>query len=423
MNRRHFLSLGTIAGLNLNLGDYLSLARADDGVKNAKAQSVIYIYLPGGFSAQETFDPKPYAPAEYKGPLNSIATKIPGVLYSEFLKSTANIADKIVTIRSFSHGESAHERGTHNIFTGYRPSPALQYPSIGSIVSQQYGNRNNLPAYINVPSLHNEFSGSGYLSHSYSPFGLGDNPENPNFKVKDLVLPDNISVDRFNKRKAMLEIISKEFNDKQRSDSLDSMNSFYQDAYSMISSKSANEAFNLAAESEATKEAYGKNSAGMRMLMCRRLVEAGVRFVSMVYGGWDHHDNIETNMKNSLPPFDQGFGALISDLSDRGLLDSTLVMVMTEFGRTPKINPTAGRDHWPRVFSVVMGGGGLKSGVVYGKSNDTSTDIDDNIVTVEDWASTVYYLLGIDKEKVLYAPGERPVKIVDGGNVIKEIII
>lgn len=423
MNRRHFLSLGTIAGLNLNLGDYLSLARADDGVKNAKAQSVIYIYLPGGFSAQETFDPKPYAPAEYKGPLNSIATKIPGVLYSEFLKSTANIADKIVTIRSFSHGESAHERGTHNIFTGYRPSPALQYPSIGSIVSQQYGNRNNLPAYINVPSLHNEFSGSGYLSHSYSPFGLGDNPENPNFKVKDLVLPDNISVDRFNKRKAMLEIISKEFNDKQRSDSLDSMNSFYQDAYSMISSKSANEAFNLAAESEATKEAYGKNSAGMRMLMCRRLVEAGVRFVSMVYGGWDHHDNIETNMKNSLPPFDQGFGALISDLSDRGLLDSTLVMVMTEFGRTPKINPTAGRDHWPRVFSVVMGGGGLKSGVVYGKSNDTSTDIDDNIVTVEDWASTVYYLLGIDKEKVLYAPGERPVKIVDGGNIIKEIII
>lgn len=423
MNRRHFLSLGTIAGLNLNLGDYLSLARADDGVKNAKAQSVIYIYLPGGFSAQETFDPKPYAPAEYKGPLNSIATKIPGVLYSEFLKSTANIADKIVTIRSFSHGESAHERGTHNIFTGYRPSPALQYPSIGSIVSQQYGNRNNLPAYINVPSLHNEFSGSGYLSHSYSPFGLGDNPENPNFKVKDLVLPDNISVDRFNKRKAMLEIISKEFNDKQRSDSLDSMNSFYQDAYSMISSKSANEAFNLAAESEATKEAYGKNSAGMRMLMCRRLVEAGVRFVSMVYGGWDHHDNIETNMKNSLPPFDQGFGALISDLSDRGLLDSTLVMVMTEFGRTPKINPTAGRDHWPRVFSVVMGGGGLKSGVVYGKSNDTSTDIDDNIVTVEDWASTVYYLLGIDKEKVLYAPGERPVKIVDGGNVIKEIIV
>jgi len=423
MNRRHFLSLGTIAGLNLNLGDYLSLARADDGVKNAKAQSVIYIYLPGGFSAQETFDPKPYAPAEYKGPLNSIATKIPGVLYSEFLKSTANIADKIVTIRSFSHGESAHERGTHNIFTGYRPSPALQYPSIGSIVSQQYGNRNNLPAYINVPSLHNEFSGSGYLSHSYSPFGLGDNPENPNFKVKDLVLPDNISVDRFNKRKAMLEIISKEFNDKQRSDSLDSMNSFYQDAYSMISSKSANEAFNLAAESEATKEAYGKNSAGMRMLMCRRLVEAGVRFVSMVYGGWDHHDNIETNMKNSLPPFDQGFGALISDLSDRGLLDSTLVMVMTEFGRTPKINPTAGRDHWPRVFSVVMGGGGLKSGVVYGKSNDTSTDIDDNIVTVEDWASTVYYLLGIDKEKVLYAPGERPVKIVDGGNIIKEIIV
>jgi uncharacterized protein (DUF1501 family) len=191
----------------------------------------------------------------------------------------------------------------------------------------------------------------------------------------------------------------------------------------MISSKSANEAFELSLESEKNKEAYGKNGAGMRMLMCRRLVEAGARFVSMVYGGWDHHDNIESNMKSMAPPFDMAFGALINDLSERGLLDSTLVMVMTEFGRTPKINPTAGRDHWPRVFSVLMAGGGLKSGIVYGKSNDTSTDVTDNIVTVEDWASTVYYLLGIDKEKTLMAPGNRPVKIVDGGNVIKDIIV
>jgi hypothetical protein len=422
MNRRDFLSLGLVGGINLSLGDYFYL-KANDNIKSPKAQSVILIYLPGGYSAQETFDPKPYAPSEYKGPFNSISTKVPGLLYNELLKNTANIADKIVTIRSFSHGESAHERGTNNIFTGYRPSPALKYPSIGSIVSQQFGNRNNLPAYINVPSLHNEFSGSGYLSHSYSPFGLGDNPENPNFKVKDLVLPDNVSIDRFEKRKKMLEITNKNFESRVKSDSLNSMNSFYNDAYSMISSKSANEAFNLSAESEKIKESYGKNGAGMRMLMCRRLVEAGVRFVSMVYGGWDHHDNIQSNMNSMLPPFDRGYGALISDLNDRGLLDSTLVMVMTEFGRTPKINPTGGRDHWPKVFSVLMAGGGLKSGIVYGKSNDTSTDVSDNLVTVEDWASTVYYLLGIDKEKTLIAPGNRPVKIVDGGNIIKDIIL
>jgi len=422
MNRRDFLSLGLVGGINLSLGDYFYL-KANDSIKSPKAQSVIFIYLPGGYSAQETFDPKPYAPSDYKGPFNSISTKVPGLLYNELLKNTANVADKIVTIRSFSHGESAHERGTNNIFTGYRPSPALKYPSIGSIVSQQFGNRNNLPAYINVPSLHNEFSGSGYLSHSYSPFGLGDNPENPNFKVKDLVLPDNISVDRFEKRKKMLEITNKNFESRVKSDALNSMNSFYNDAYSMISSKSANEAFDLSAESEKIKETYGKNSAGMRMLMTRRLVEAGVRFVSMVYGGWDHHDNIQSNMNSMLPSFDKGYGALISDLNDRGLLDSTLVMVMTEFGRTPKINPTGGRDHWPKVFSVLMAGGGLKSGIVYGKSNDTSTDVSDNLVTVEDWASTVYYLLGIDKEKVLYAPGNRPVKIVDGGNIIKDIIL
>lgn len=421
MQRRDLLKVGGILGLNLTLGDYLKI-KADD--KNtAKAQSVIMIYLPGGYSSQETFDPKQFAPAEYKGPFNSIPTKVPGLFYNELFKHTSNVADKIVTIHSFSHGESAHERGTNNIFTGYRPSPALKYPSIGSIVSQQFGNRNNMPAYINVPSLHNEFSGSGYLSHSYSPFGLGDNPENPNFKVKDLVLPDNISLDRFDKRKKMLEVVNKDFESRIQSDSLTAMNSFYQDAYSMISSKSANEAFELSLESEKNKEAYGKNGAGMRMLMCRRLVEAGARFVSMVYGGWDHHDNIESNMKSMAPPFDMAFGALINDLSERGLLDSTLVMVMTEFGRTPKINPTAGRDHWPRVFSVLMAGGGLKSGMVYGKSNDTSTDVTDNIVTVEDWASTVYYLLGIDKEKTLMAPGNRPVKIVDGGNVIKDIIV
>lgn len=422
MNRRNFLVSGGVVGLNFGLADYLYL-KANDSIKNdAKAQSVIMIYLPGGYASQETFDPKVYAPAEYRGPLGNIPTSISGVRYGELLVNTSKIANKIVTIRSFSHGESAHERGTNNIFTGYRPSPALKYPSIGSVISQQFGNKNNIPAYINVPSLHNEFAGPGYLSHSYSPFGLGDNPENPNFKVKDLSLPDNVSFERFNERKKMLEIVNKNFDSKVKSDALNSMNSFYNDAYSLLGSKKSQEAFDLKLESEKTKELYGKNSAGMRMLMCRRLIEGGARFVSMVYGGWDHHDSIERNMKNSLPAFDVGFSALINDLDDRGLLDTTLVMVMTEFGRTPKINPTAGRDHWPKVFSVLMAGGGLKRGIVYGKSNDTSTDVAEDLVTVEDWASTVYSLVGIDKEKVLYAPGNRPVKIVDGGNVIKSIL-
>ena len=200
------------------------------------------------------------------------------------------------------------------------------------------------------------------------------------------------------------------------------MDSFYQRAYAMISSQQAREAFNLAAEPEAIRKEYGMHAAGQRMLLARRLVEGGVRFVTLQFGGWDHHDNIQGQMANNVPPFDQGFGMLIRDLDRRGLLDSTLVMVTTEFGRTPKINGTAGRDHYPKVFSILMAGGGLKRGVVYGKSDSTSTEPAENPVTVEDWATTVYAQLGINADKELMAPGARPIEIVAEGNVLGEIV-
>jgi uncharacterized protein (DUF1501 family) len=200
------------------------------------------------------------------------------------------------------------------------------------------------------------------------------------------------------------------------------MDSFYSRAYAMISSKEAREAFDLAKESDATKEAYGKNSAGMRMLLGRRLVESGVRFVSMTYGGWDHHDNIKNAMEKQLPAFDQAFAALINDLDSRGLLASTLVMVSSEFGRTPKINATNGRDHWPKVFSVVLAGGGIKRGLIYGASDPTGAEPERDAVSIEDLATTVYDRLGINADKELLAPGARPIEIVDGGKVIKELL-
>jgi hypothetical protein len=422
ISRRAFINTGSLGYLGLNLGDYLKLRAEENSVKEAKAQSVIYIYLPGGYAHQETFDPKPNSPVDYRGPLNSISTSIPGIFFSQYLTETAKIANKISIIRSMTHSETAHERGTNNMFTGYRPSPAIQYPSLGSVVSQQLGVRNNLPPYITVPNVPNEFAGAGYLSHSYSSFSLGGNPEDPNFKVRDLTLPDGISLNRFDKRKAMLEIVNKEFNAKQKSDSLDSMNSFYQNAYNIINSPKATEAFDLTKEDDKVKENYGKNSAGMRLLLSRRLVEAGVRFVTVTYGGWDHHDNIASNMNSQLPSFDKAFSALINDLDEKGLLDSTLVCVATEFGRTPKINPTAGRDHWPKVFSTVMAGGGIKKGAVHGSSDDTASEPQDNPVNVEDWGATIYHLLGIDYNKHLIAPGNRPVKIIDNGKTITDII-
>jgi len=422
MKRRNFLQVGTIAGLGLNLPNYLRL-KAEDAINpNAKAQSVIYIYLPGGFAAQETFDPKHLAPVEYRGPLSAIDTTVPGVKFSQHLSETAKIADKITVIRSMSHSESAHERGTQNLFTGYRPSPALSYPSIGSVISHELGIRNNIPPYISIPSVANEFAGAGYLSNSYSSFSLGSNPEDPNFKVRDLKLPDNVELQRFDKRKQLLDVVNQRFQTEQNSDSLVALDKFYENAFDLMDSEQAVKAFDLSLEDEAVKEAYGKNAAGMRMLLSRRLVEAGVRFVSMTYGGWDMHDGIANGMQNQLPPFDKAFATLINDLDQKGMLDSTLVMIGTEFGRTPKINQTAGRDHWPKVFSIVMAGGGIKRGMVYGSSNDTATDVGDNIMTVENWASTVYHLIGIDYEKRLMAPGDRPVKIVDGGRHVSEII-
>ena len=249
-NRRNFIGVGSLGYLGLNLGDYLNL-KADDKIDNkASAQSVIYIYLPGGYAHQETFDPKPNAPVDYRGPLSSIQTSIPGIYFSQYLPELSKIDNKISIIRSMTHSETAHERGTNNMFTGYRPSPALQYPSLGSVVSQQLGVRNSLPPYVTVPNVPNEFAGAGFLSHSYSSFSLGGNPEDPNFKVRDLRLPDGISLQRFDKRRAMLEVVNKEFNVSQKSDALDSMNSFYQNAYDIMNSTKAIEAFDLNKESE-----------------------------------------------------------------------------------------------------------------------------------------------------------------------------
>jgi hypothetical protein len=371
---------------------------------------------------QETFDPKPFAPVEYRGPLGSIDTNVTGVKVGELLPHTAKVADKLAICRSMTHGEAAHERGTHNMFTGYRPSPALQYPSIGAVVSHEFGPRNNLPPYVCIPNQPNEFAGTGYLSSSYAGFSLGADPADGNFKVRDLTLPGGVDFERFDKRRRILDVVNDHFRTLEKSDSLDALDTFYSRAYSLISSEKAREAFDMTKEPDALKDQYGRNTAGMRMLLARRLVESGVRFVTLTYGGWDMHDNIAGGMKSQLPALDQAFATLIRDLDQRGLLQSTLVCIGSEFGRTPKINGTAGRDHWPKVFSVVMAGGGIKGGIVYGSSNATAAEPEDDPLTVEDWATTIYDRLGIVADKELMAPGDRPIEIVDGGKVRKELL-
>jgi hypothetical protein len=387
------------------------------------AKSVIQIFLPGGMAHQESWDPKPYAPTEYRGPFGTINTSIKGVKFSQNLKHTAKIADKMTIIRSMAHGEAAHERGTHNMFTGYKPSPALQYPAMGSVVAHELGPHNNLPPYVCVPSVPNEFANSGYLSSAFGPFAIGSEPSRGDFKVRDLNMPGGVDDTRFNRRRSLLETVDHHFRTIEESDALDSMDAFYQHAYKLISSQEAREAFNLKAEPEAVQNRYGLNTPGQRMLLARRLVEAGTRFVSLTAGGWDHHDNIKNGIQGQMPPVDQAIAALISDLDERGLLDSTLVMVTSEFGRTPKINGTGGRDHWPRVFSVGLAGGGVQRGLVHGSSDALGGEPEEDMVGIQDLATTVYNQLGITGDKELMAPGDRPIEIVDGGRILDEILV
>ena len=425
-SRREFMYVGLLGSVGLTLPQ-LFRNQAHGAMKHYDhhepvAQGIIHIFLPGGIAHQESFDPKPYAPAEYRGPFGAIDTAIPGVQLGHHMQQIAKIADKITVIRSMSHGEAAHERGTHNMFTGYRPSPALEYPSFGSVISHEFGPRNDLPPYVCVPNVPNEFANSGYLSSAFGPFALGSDPARGDFQVRDLNLPKGVDEKRFERRKSLLETVDYHFRSLEESDALDSMDAFYQHAYKLISSQKAREAFDLSKETDKTKDAYGRTDAGQRMLLARRLIEGGVRFVSLTAGGWDHHDNIKAGIEGQLPRVDQAVAALIRDLDERGMLDSTLVMVTTEFGRTPKINKTGGRDHWPRVFSTMLAGGGMKQGYVHGSSDALGGEVDTDGVGVADLATTIYHQIGIDPDARLMSPGNRPVEIVDGGDVIDSLL-
>jgi uncharacterized protein (DUF1501 family) len=419
-NRREFLYVGLFGSLGLTLGNLFRL-QAQSAAPRARAQSVINIFLPGGIAAQESFDPKLHAPIEYRGPLGTVKTKLEGVHFSEGLKQTAQIADKLCVVRSMTHGEADHDRGAHNLFTGWRPSPALQYPSLGTIVSHELGSRHDLPPYVCIPNPPNPFAGTGYLGPAFGPFSLGSDPASGGFKVKDLNLPAGVDSHRFATRRALRAAVDEHFSALEKAAALDGMDAFYERAYAMISSEKARLAFDLDKEAAKLRDDYGRHAAGQRMLLARRLVEAGVRFVSLTYGGWDHHDNIRNGVSSQLPQFDQAFAALVRDLEQRGMLDSTLVLVTSEFGRTPKINSTGGRDHWPKVFSIVLAGGGIKRGCVHGATDPTGGEPDHDPLQVPDYAATVFHLLGIDFEKTLMA-GTRPVKIVKDGEVAQSLL-
>lgn len=426
LSRRGMLAAGAMAGFGLTLPELLMRqAIAEQKYYDtvaAKAKSVIHVFLPGGMSQQETFDPKPYSPIEYRGDFRPIKTNT-GEYFCETLPQLAKRADKFSVIRSMTHGEAAHPRGVHNMFTGYKPSPAVQYPSFGAVVSHEFGPRNNLPPYVCVPDIPNEFAGTGYLSSSYGGFALGNDPARKDFQVRDLNLAGGVDEERFLRRKSLLHQINQSFEAGQTADNVMAMDTFYQRAYDLLDTPAAKEAFDINKEDDKLRDRYGRGEAGQRMLMCRRLVEAGVRLVTMTYGAWDMHQNVTSNMNKMMPSLDQALATLLDDLSDRGMLDETLVLVTSEFGRTPKLNADAGRDHWPKVFSVMLAGGGIRGGMIHGASDSTASQPDQDAVSPADLAATMYRLLGIVADKELMAPGDRPIEIVDGGKLIEPLMV
>ena len=430
-SRRDLIRVGWLGGLGLTLGHYLKLQAADPA-KAAKAQSVIHIYLQGGFAHMDSFDPKPDAPAEYRGILSTIETKVPGMRFSEHMQKTAAVADKLTVVRSMTHTEVDHSRGEHSMFTGYRPSPALTYPSLGSVTAHEYGPRKDMPPYIVVPTAGSQYLGTGYLSNQYGPFALGADPGRPGFSVRDLSLPKGVDDARFAGRKEWKELVDDHFAKQEKDDGLATMDSFYQRAYGMLGSAAVRDAFSLKGETDKTKEMYGlagvsgpiafRNAGAARFLIARRLIEAGARFVTVTFGAWDTHAYHYKGIEIQMPVLDHALGGLIADLDQRGLLDSTLVVVNSEFGRTPKVNAGGGRDHWPRVFSIVLAGGGAKRGQAYGASDALAAEPAKTPLSIEDYAHTVYHLLGIDGRKDLMSPGNRPQPIVTGGQVVKGLL-
>ncbi len=431
-SRRDLLRVGGLTSLGLGLGNFFQMQRAmGSELKPAKAKSCILLWLDGGPSHLETFDPKPDAPTEVRGPLDTVATKIPGVRFSECLSRTAAITDKLAVIRSMTSPLGEHNFGTHYLMTGYKPTPVLEYPTYGSVLAHVQETESVLPPHIAVPNFRvggGQMTGGGYLPTGTRPFSIGGDPAKAGFKVRNLDFYKGLDLARLSRRVDFVKAIEGFADSSEATADPD-----LERAYRLVASPEAKVAFQLDRESEATRQRYGSRSIGQSCLLARRLVERGVPFVTVTNRGWDTHNDLATRLKDGyagakvpvglVPSFDLAFSGLIQDLDERGMLDETLVVAMGEFGRTPKLNTAGGRDHWPRVFSVAMAGGGVRGGQVIGSSDAVGESPKERPVTPADLAATIYTLLGIDPKTELHTTDGRPVRVApSGSNVISEIV-
>ncbi|HEV3202743.1 MAG TPA: DUF1501 domain-containing protein [Gemmataceae bacterium] len=426
VNRRDFLKAGTLGILGLNLPTYLRhmVLAAEAGQKADK--SAVFIFLGGGQSHLDTWDLKPNGPDNVRGEFKPIPTNVPGMEISEHLPCMAKQADKYAIVRSVTHNLAAHAPGQMFLRTGNRPLPSLQYPGYGSVVTREHKAGPGVPPYVALPisSTNGGAETAGYLGVAYNPFIVTDDPNKENFNVRALALPQGLSMERIEARRGLLNGLDTAFRQADvKSQDLAGMDKFYQQAYEILSSPKARQAFDISKEPATIRDKYGRNPFGQACLLARRLIEAGVRFVSLDFGGWDNHQKIFDRLKTALlPKLDQGLAGLLEELEARGLLPKTAVMMTGEFGRTPKINGNGGRDHWARAMSIVMAGAGIKGGQVIGQTNDKGEEPAEDPLKPEDVAASFYHALDIDPHMEYHTPTGRPVHIVRDGKVIKKLL-
>lgn len=439
ITRRNALQLGLGGFVGLSFAEGL-LGRAnavETGARSAGvAKGCILIWMDGGPTHFETFDPKPAAPSEIRGEFDAIATKVPGVQFSEHMKRLAGIADKFATIRSIRHDQANHGAGNHYMMTGAPPRIPVGcgafvsfHPSMGAVVAHEIGKPNGLPPYFSMPSM-SRSGGPNFLGAKFAPFVVSDDPNGANFRVRDVALPNGLSEDKFSFRNQLRRRVDTlpRISDPAAGDPALALDDYYRQSLDLVTSAAAQAAFDVGKEPEQTRNRYGRNSFGQRLLLARRLVEAGVPFVTVYDGGWDHHADLFNACAKRLPDWDNSVATLIEDLEERGMLGSTLVTALGEFGRTPKLSTLAGqtkagRDHWANAMSVLMAGGGIPGGLVLGATDRNGYSAVDRVLSPENFVSTIYTKLGVDPDKMLYTPQGRPSHLVSDPTPIRELFV
>jgi hypothetical protein len=438
--RRDFLKIGAAGLFGLSLPQLLELeARAQQtsrangqSSRNDRANGVIMVWLGGGPATIDMWDLKPEAPDGIRGEFHQIPTRADGVRICEHLPRMAQVMDHCTVVRSLAHSIPAHGPATVFMTTGNRPTPALQYPALGSLVTRLLPAQQGVPPYVSFTELRNGTAGTaGYLGTAYNPFiveGAGNANANnrtaANLRVRGITLPTGFTLEQLENRDQLLQGFDAGFEAADRNaDLVDGLDTFHRQALEILRSDRTRNAFNLQQEPEALRQRYGSNPFGQGCLAARRLVDAGVRFVTISIGGWDTHGQNFTNLRTRLlPQLDQSLSALIQDLHDRGNLDRTIVYCAGEFGRTPRINNNAGRDHWARSMSVVLAGGGFRAGYAHGTTDSQGMAPATDPCSPDDIASTIFNQMGLDPHQELTTPTGRPVQLFREGRVVQGLV-